>query len=56
LVDLDLGPAHRSRLTAASELSYFIYLRRLEVPPEIGGARCPVSGCWPSCWDSYGVV
>jgi len=18
-------------------------------PPEIGGARCPVSGCWPSC-------
>jgi len=27
LVDLDLGPAHRSRLTAASELSYFIYCR-----------------------------
>jgi len=25
LVDLDLGPAHRSRLTAASELFYFIY-------------------------------
>ena len=25
LVDLDLGPAHRSRLTAASELLYFNY-------------------------------
>ena len=20
------------------------------VPPEIGGAHCPVSGCWPSCF------
>jgi len=25
LVDLDLGPAHRSRLTAVSELFYFTY-------------------------------
>jgi len=23
-----------------------------ESPPEIGGARCPVSGCWPSCYSS----
>ena len=22
------------------------------MPPEIGGARCPVSGCWPSCYFS----
>jgi len=24
-------------------------LGRLYVPPEIVGASCPVSGCWPSC-------
>jgi len=30
LVDLDLGPAHRSRLTAVSELSYFTYLRLMK--------------------------
>jgi len=27
--------------------SYVAYKSR---PPEIGGARCPVSGCWPSCY------
>jgi len=28
--------------------SYVAYKSR---PPEIGGARCPVSGCWPSCYS-----
>jgi len=30
--------------------SYVAYKSR---PPEIGGARCPVSGCWPSCTLLY---
>jgi len=31
LVDLDLGRAHRSRLTAVSEMFYFIYSRDLDI-------------------------
>ena len=40
LVDLDLGPAHRSRLTAVSELLYYAYCRvmtdRRAIEVEIG--------------------
>jgi len=31
--------------------SYVAYKSRLK----FGGARCPVSGCWPSC-DSYLLI
>jgi len=25
------------------------YVAYKSLPPEIGGARCPVSGCWQDC-------
>jgi len=41
------GPCMKNmRQNEQLQSTYVAYKSR---PPEIGGARCPVSGCWPSC-------